>query len=386
MNGEANNLSRLFWLVLIGIELLLFFRRPSKTIFFSFLFACLSIYIASILVSSILSHYSTYSLTRAVAYIAYLLSAPIATLMVRNTKDVIHQQRIIVFTLLLSIIFSILLVFILPGFAITANSRFVGIFSYPNMTARVAVVILLFMWLLPRSWLGSKLVRLTTWFITPVMLVAIFYTGSRSNIVGVVLSYLFYLWVKYPRLRLTVVITPVLGFLAYVLFAFFYELLLGFLGYFSHSTQLGIEQEFLTLTGRTNLWIIILKNIPISLFGIGYKTLFHSQNGNLLASYQINIFGGAHNAYIEPLVETGILGLLTLFLFITRTVYQYYQLSYSTDPVLKQFALFIFTLAAFFLSQSFFEGFFDSGNIFFWLMIYFGFLAHKMVRMNLDFL
>ncbi len=383
ISGQGNMYSRLLWLIVFGITAIIFLNKPIKSVFKSRLFIFLIIYIISILISSVISIYSSYSLVRVTSFLVYLLSAPVATLLVLNNQDVITQQRTIFFVLVLSLVSSVILALVIPDFAISGSrNRFVGIYSYPNMASRFAVLVLLFTWLFPKNWLRNWEMWLL-WLATPLWILIIILTESRSTIVGLFLVIAYMLWKKHKHLKIAVILTTPLIIVGTITASnYLYELLISSFGFFPHSSVLTIQEELFTLTGRTGLWLVILKNFPISLNGIGYKTLFYSNNGVIIQSGVVGIFGGAHNAYIEPIIETGIIGAASLILLLYSLVKSIASLPSSMSNDIGQYRLLMITFMIFIFSQSLLEGLFDNGNIFYWLLIYYGFLCQRIPRIE----
>jgi exopolysaccharide production protein ExoQ len=370
-------------LVVLAVSTLILIRRPLKSILQSRLFIFMMIYMVVVLASTAMSIYAGYSFIRVTSYLIYLLSAPIATLLVVTYQDIVHQQRAIFYILVFSLIISAVMALVLPGFAISpATNRFVGIYSYPNMTSRFAVLALMFTWLFPTNW-WKTWERWLWWALIPLWILLIILTKSRSTFVGLFLVIAYVLWRKYPHLRLAVIITtPFVIIISILASNYIFTFILGLFGIFPHSSLMSIREEFLTFTGRTPLWKVIFENFPISLTGIGYKTLFYSTNGLTIRSQFTGVFGGAHNAFIEPIIETGILGTLSLALFLITLVRSIASLPKSLKLEMGELRLLIIAYLIFIFSQSMLEGLFDNGNVFYWLMIYYGFLSLRIMRME----
>ena len=383
ISGQGNILSRILWLVVFAMIVVIFLQKPIKSVFQSRLFIVLSIYIIAILFSSIASKYSGYSLVRFASLFVYLLAAPTATILVLSHQDIIAQQRMILFSMIFTLVISLALALVIPEFAIySSRNRFVGIYSYPNMASRFAVLVLMFTWLFPDNWIRNW-EKWLLWLLTPLWVLIIIITKSRSPIIGLLLVIAYVLWKKHPHLRLTVIIvTPLLMIGTFLASQYLFDLLVEAFGIFPHSSVLTIEEELFTLTGRTGLWKIIFDNFPISFIGIGYKTLFYSTNGYIIQSGATGLFGGAHSAYIEPIIETGIIGTISLVLFLFYLVWYVESLPKSIRLEMGQFRLLINSFIIFIFSQSILEGLFDNGNVLFWMLIYYGFLCLRIPRIE----
>lgn len=382
IGGQASLPSRTLWVILLITTILVFIKMPSSTIVNSILFFSLIIYIGAIIVSAIFSQYTSYSLTRGASFVIYLITAPLAASLVKQLEDVGRHQRIIWWVLIFSILLSLFLILIIPDFVLVRNqTRFVGIFSYPNLTGRIAALIILMTWMLPQGW-----INLPAWLkiiVTAIMVGVILDTESRSAIAGLLLAIGYYLWAKKYSLRIIFAFTvPSIAFILLLFNKQAFEILLNLFGTFSHSTVLTLEEELFTITGRTGLWKAIFDSFSIGIFGLGYKTLFYASNGDILLLKKVPIFGGAHNAYIEPLVETGIIGSVALLLLLVIIIGSIFRVQHTNITEVKQFKIFILTTLLFLGSQSFIIGMFDNGSLFFWFIIYAGFLMDRINHMK----
>jgi O-antigen ligase len=377
ISGSGSVVARMGWLVLLSVTVLGLLHRSSRQVLRSTPARWLVAYLLVVAASAMLSRYPGYTATRAVSLVIYVVAAASAVMLVSDLDDFTFQQTFMRRVTLLLVVSAMLLGVVFPEFGLR-NERLVGPFSYPNLAGRTAAMVIIWYVFAPTCWIAPY-ERLLRWGVVGLMVIAIVWAESRSVLGGLVLAVAGRMAIakRYRWLGWTAVVLG--GMTVAMLGPLLIELFFGSL--FARGSM-SAQEELLTLTGRTFLWRAIFETQPITALGIGYKTLFYGDYGAALAGYNLTIFGGAHNGYIEPLVETGVLGLITLLGILWSSVSENYQLRSSWGG---QYGNMLFVGVVFIATQSIVIGVFDRGSMILWVILYYGLMTAKLknlARMN----
>lgn len=145
---------------------------------------------------------------------------------------------------------------------------------------------------------GSKIIYL---FLSALIIIAIFYTGSRGSLVGLALSFVILFLVSRTHHKIIKLVVA-----SMIIIAIFYLLVLVLPS--SVTQRFSIESVLETGgSGRFEIWadaFILFKEAPLlnKLFGFGWSSFPYIMKSSF------HWFVAAHNDYIEVLVELGVLG------------------------------------------------------------------------------
>ncbi len=206
------------------------------------------------------------------------------------------------------------------AFVRDAGLRVYGTFGQPNpyagyinMTLSITIALLL----LARSWLMQILAGVAT----ALLALALYLSQSRGGEIAIAAALLFILVVGMPRLQLLVrlgVIGTLGAFAAYLaglLPERLFTPIFNILGLTSISFTAPSAQDFSTAE-RLAHWIAGIRMFmdhPITGVGIGN---YADAYPHYFITIFVNSLGHAHNYYINMAAEAGILGLITLLLFL----------------------------------------------------------------------
>jgi len=244
---------------------------------------------------------------------------------IENEKNGVIQfitKNLAIFTLL-----SIALAIFLPALGTHPTGRFAGqwrgLVGFKNQAAWLACLFLLFLAGTEKAgWIGRF--RHVLFAAGLLMLIR---TGSATGVAALAFAGISYLSVTAFRtarsLRVFMVTAVAFAVLA---------LLSDPQGYFEYVLEmLGRDSS---LTGRTSIWKALVPIIDDNLWlGVGYLAFWdHAATYFGNTSWMADI-GHAHNAYIEILLDVGIIGLITQCLFIFSRIYYLFVLVLRGDKV-----------------------------------------------------
>jgi O-antigen ligase len=201
-------------------------------------------------------------------------------------------------------VLSLAFVVLLPSYGISKEGEWMGVFSYKNAMGTVMGLSLLVEWQLTAASLLSKVLKSLAMFLYAVLLLNSDSVSPLVALMGTVILLNIY---KFGALRLRIplyalsLITVVLASLGFSLGAANGDSVMGALGRSSN------------LTGRTEIWSLVLSFIPQKpILGYGYSGFWLGASPE---SYVINqIMRGpiqySHNGYLEMLLTLGVIGLL----------------------------------------------------------------------------
>lgn len=93
----------------------------------------------------------------------------------------------------------------------------------------------------------------------------------------------------------------------------------------------------ITLTGRTYLWNLMLREISAHFwFGVGYGGFwlgFEGASGQIVSLVKWGYPGQAHNGYLDILNELGVVGLVLMFIFFIQHIRNIYVLNRADSPL-----------------------------------------------------
>jgi exopolysaccharide production protein ExoQ len=119
-----------------------------------------------------------------------------------------------------------------------------------------------------------------------------------------------------------------------------------------------------TLTGRTNMWNVLLEAQTNPLIGVGYQTFWHgSRLTTLWSTLGITFLTEAHNGYLDTYLNLGLTGLALLLLFLVAA-YRAVSKQFLHSPHFAPFSLALWTIT---IAYNITESAFDIGLL--WPML-----------------
>jgi len=163
-----------------------------------------------------------------------------------------------------------------------------------------------------------------------VMVLALFFSGSRAGITGGVMGFLTFIFLVQPGIKRA-------GFFPWALVGGIVLLLI------LYSTAIGVGpicERFLLLnedTSRMDIWRdswAIIKEQPIGIGLRNFENVFPLYNQSLITDKSVTY---AHNDYLQLLIETGWLGFFALtggfFAFLGKSVMQIRKIEVQKEPL-----------------------------------------------------
>jgi O-antigen ligase len=201
-------------------------------------------------------------------------------------------------------VLSVACVVLLPAYGISSEGEWMGVFGHKNALGSAMGLALLVEWQLPVATRLSKVLKILAMLLYVVLLRNSDSITPATALVGAVILLEIY---KFAVLRLRVPLYAV--FLITVVLASVCFSLVAENG----DTVAGVLGRSPNLTGRTEIWSLVLSFIPQRpFFGYGYSGFWLGASPE---SFVVNrIMGGpimySHNGYLETLLTLGVIGLL----------------------------------------------------------------------------
>ncbi|CAN7711036.1 O-antigen ligase family protein [Paenibacillus sp. LjRoot153] len=266
-----------------------------------------------------------------------------------SKKEIIN---FLIWTSSLCVILSIFFILFFPQYAIQPeefhNNAWRGIFSHKNILGRVMVMSIL-------SWsvygYQNKKIFIPFIFIVSSLALLIKSQSQTSISLLLILALVFPLVTLFRKERILAI--SILFFLLSIVTA------LTFLFLQNAGKIAALLGRDLTLTGRTDLWIIIWEMIMKNpILGYGYSGFWQGMEGPSSVVWdQVTwhpVF--SHNGYLEVLLQTGFVGMLI------------FTMSFLKNIVLARNERFYFLLLLFILVYNCFESTLILPNIYYWIL------------------
>lgn len=218
-------------------------------------------------------------------------------------------------TFLTIVFFSVLLAIIMPQYGTHVGGEFDGfwrgVLSFKNQMGWVASIFLI-LWVSSDYGRGKYQVLGYTLglFLGGLLLIQ---THSATGLITTLLGFLLLILLKLnDGLNLLKVIFKFSMAIMMIFIVIFYESLLELL--------LGLLGKDLTLTGRTSIWLALIPIIEDNIYlGVGYSAFWPNVEDFLGYSW-MSLLNHAHNAYIELIVDLGLVGSSICILFILKSI------------------------------------------------------------------
>ncbi len=225
--------------------------------------------------------------------------------------DSYELLRILMWMFLVTIVLSFIFVFALPQMGIMHRQPHIGawrgVFVHKNVLGRYMVVALL-VFVLLATWTDRPMRWL--WLIVPLAGLLLFMSNSKTPLVAGAVTLLVFPLVSLLRLK------P-LASLAGLAIASAMVVLLGALVWLNFELLLGGVGRDASLTGRTDLWDLVISKIKLQpWFGYGYVAFWADPNGPASDVWAILRWKApnAHSGLLELMLGIGVLGMLTFAL------------------------------------------------------------------------
>jgi O-antigen ligase len=196
----------------------------------------------------------------------------------------------------------------IPQIGLLENStRFKGIFGNPNGTG-IFLNLTFILWIVLEEFQLIKLSKKARWFTFSVILISLFWCGSRNGIMSILLFYMIYKLVK---------VNWFLGFIGIGIFLGFSELI--FQALLDGVSFVGLETYFRVDSleegsGRTIAWAFAWTEIQNYYFvGGGFGHDEHVMRPNYYWLKMEGHDGGVHNSYLSMWFDSGIIGMILYF-------------------------------------------------------------------------
>lgn len=212
------------------------------------------------------------------------------------------------------------------------TSRFKGIFGNPNGLG-VFLNLAFILWIVLEEFQLAKFSKKERWFILAILLISVFWSGSRNGIMSITIFYLVYKAVKFNWFAGVIVISIFVGF-SDLIFQLFIEgvAFVGLEEYFRVDT---LEEG----SGRQVAWLFAWTQIQDYFFlGGGFG---HDENIMRPNYYWLQFEGhdgGVHNSYLSFWFDAGIIGVVLYYGALLRIYFKTMRFS----PVVIAFATSIF--------------------------------------------
>lgn len=243
---------------------------------------------------------------KTISYILLLIITPSLLLQIYKEEGSIIFKDIIFF-LLLVIIASFIVGFFNHDFAYIKGQRLRGFFGNPNGLGIFLFLVFMF-YLLSVDFYPSVFNKSERMFIITVILMALFFTGSRSALFSILIIVIFH------RLQNN---SPFLGLIVFSLIVVSYEAITSNMVVIVKS--LGVEDYFRVNTleegsGRYIAWGVAWHKIQDFFYiggGFGNDEFIMRKNYRVLSF--LGHQGGVHNSYLTFWFDAGIIGLVLYF-------------------------------------------------------------------------
>lgn len=252
-----------------------------------------------------------YSFQRYSSYLLLFISIPSYTLFLYKKYKAEFFKNLI-YLMVVLIVISLLAKYINPGYAISHGGRLRGMFGNPNGYA-IYCVFAVMIFEIARNYIGCVFSKWEIIFIYAVLLLSVWWTGSRSALIA---TSIFFLFTRINKL------SPFLGFFILIIIIVTYQYIVvittDILSDFGLAQQLRLkgEQGIETGSGRLVAWTFAWQEIQKNfLLGLGWsydEILFEDPKVQEKLN-ALNHQGGVHNSYLIFWLNQGIIGVFAFF-------------------------------------------------------------------------
>lgn len=329
------------------------------------LIAC---YAASALASIVINN----DVAELTGLIGLIVTISAAYYLVKHLSDPEHQKQfeLILTNIASTIIYSSFLMLIVGINLGRGSGRFTGWTDNPNTLGAMLLAIspVIMLRVLKKSEKGKIFDKITL----IILIIDLISTGSRSSILGILISSWIILLMVMPTKRIVISIIPLLIILA----LFTNEE--SIYNYLQKTRQFSRQAEKVTdLSGRKEVWgfgIKLFEEQPLIGYGFGFEKMILKEYSSRFTQHSGWYF---HNSYLSSLIAVGLLGTIPLLALLAlasiKGLYLIHQLSINSEPN----RMIIYFLAL--LYSSLFHGFYETwlfspGNmniLLFWTSVFF---------------
>ncbi|MEX1000909.1 MAG: O-antigen ligase family protein [Crocinitomicaceae bacterium] len=201
-------------------------------------------------------------------------------------------------------------------------NRFKGIFGNPNGVG-IFLNLTFILWIVLEEFGLLKLTKKERWVTLLVILISLFWSGSRNGIMSITLFYLIYRLTKINWFLALIAVAVFIIFSDFIFDAFVeFVSFFGLEGYFRVNT---LEEG----SGRQVAWAFAWIQIQDYFFvGGGFGHDEHVMRPNYHWLVRKGHEGGVHNSYLSLWFDTGIIGLIMYFGAIFRVVFSSFKQHY----------------------------------------------------------
>jgi exopolysaccharide production protein ExoQ len=224
-----------------------------------------------------------------------------------------HEQlRMLSWLFRILAILSIACVMLFPGYGISPDGEWMGVFDYKNAMGTAMGLSLLIEWQLPATDRLSKVLKCLAMLLSAGLLLN---ADSVTPAVALLGAFVLLNVYKFAALRLRLPLYAV-----FLIIAVLFSLALSFV-IANSSSVMGLLGRSSNLTGRTEIWSLVVSFIPQRpILGFGYSGFWLGASPE---SFVVNrIMHGpvmySHNGYLEMFLNLGVIGFL-LILALLRT-------------------------------------------------------------------
>ena len=210
----------------------------------------------------------------------------------------------------------ILLGMFIPEIGILSGGRFKGILGNPNALG-IFLNLTFILWIVIKEFNLAYFSQKENLFIIIVILISLFWCGSRNGMMSIFLFYLTYRFVKIHWAIAVVVVMSVIVFQD-LIFSMFIE----FLQFFQLSDYFRVD-TIEKGSGRKVAWVFAWQEIQ-KYFFIG-GSFGHDENvmrPNYYWLEKLGHNGGVHNSYLSMWFDTGVIGLVFYYLSLLINVFK----------------------------------------------------------------
>jgi exopolysaccharide production protein ExoQ len=236
-----------------------------------------------------------------------------------------EQLRLLSWILRIIAVLSLLCVLFFPSFGRSAlpdqQGEWQGIFGYKNALGSTMALSVLVEWMLPADTLASKVISWLAMLVSAVLLV---FSTSITPLAALVGSLLFIAIYKFAMVRLRIPLYAVVLGTLLIVAAGVTVLSVDSEGTFG---ALGRTSD---LTGRTEIWSIVLSYIPWRpVLGYGYSGFWGgaAPESSAVDRAMGSMIMYSHNGYLEILLNLGAVGLLFTLAFLAGGMKRAYDWS-----------------------------------------------------------